>query len=785
MPTGTFQAGREGAGVSEGEITVKPEDAHRVMAQLVEQLISMPVDFSDVPLIPENLPAGELAILKHAAGLAAQGDLETAARTAQDGGGDSFESGYLLGKIALCSRLYFEASIFFNLAVIKFSGYGELWFLYGVCLYQMGLYSEAFMAWREALRANENHQDARILLKLATVMIDKTHIHLNPEAQSVLPVVSGRGIDVGCGGAKTHLDAIGVDIIPPGDMGTLASQKGRVSQADVAASGDDLHMFGDGELDYVIARHNLEHYVDPLKTLLEWRRVLKPGGVIGLILPDDDEFDTLRADSTHLSVFTKTSIRNLVSLIDGLQVAAIGTSRHKWSFYAIVEKVEPGGKPKYDYAKALNALRARQAHHRAKAAKDAGVNDVADAGYKKLAQLSPETRMDATPGSLWPILLAGVEVPFAQRGAGPRVAIMGAGASLKKMMGVIRESGARSEIVPLAEERVVNWQVEKILREYRADCLLSFAFEPKIAALASDSRTPAVFWLREPVVDETKTRMDFDLSHCVIFTSISGEAEKFRRMGAKHVFQSPSFFDADVFNAGAGARLADAVISTVDESSTRYFQTLERLRARIAANDSSVDEKNAIFALIRRFGMAMDSIGKNPFAPDAGKELAGSLSNIGLSGFGITPDEVFYAVAHEAALRMIPALAGATKAKLMKTSGPQSRAALFSTAKIAVALTPVSHEASLPQIALEAMACGSLLLINETSGVKEYFKDGEGVKFYRDFNEASSLAQRYLANASERDKIVSAGRAALSRHTLKNRWNEIFAEAQGLFGEIK
>jgi SAM-dependent methyltransferase len=771
--------------MSEGEITVKPEDAHRVMAQLVEQLFSMQVDFSDIPLIPDNIPAADLEILKRASALAAQGDLEMSARTAQERDGDSFEFDYLLGKIMLASRLYFEASVFFKLAATKFSGYGELWFLYGTCLYQMGLYSEAFMSWREALRANANHQDAQILLKLANVMIDKTHIHLNPEAEFVLPVVSGRGIDVGCGGAKTHPNAIGVDIIPPGDLGKEASQKGRVSQADVAASGDDLHMFGDGELDYVIARHNLEHYVDPLKTLLEWRRVLKPGGVIGFVLPDDDEFDTLRADPTHLHVFTKGSFRNLIRLVDGLELAAIGTSRHKWSFYAIVEKVEPGGKPKYQYAKALNSWLALQVHHRAKAAKDAAINDVAAGGYKKLAELSPETGIDVAPDTLWPILLAGVEIPFAKRGAGTRVAIMGAGAAPKKLMGLIRRSGSLSEIVPLSEERVVNWQVEKILREYLADYLLSFSFEPKIAALASDSRTPAIFWLTEPVVDETKKRVDFDLSHSLIFTTINGEVEKSRRMGAKHVFHSPYFFDEDIFNTGSAARLDACVIAAPDESSTLYFQLLERLRNRIAAKECPIPEKNAIFALIRKFGLAMESIEANPFGSDAAGTLSGSLSNIGISPSGFTVDEFFYAVAQEAAIRLTPSLALVTRAKLIKFSDPQSRANVFSGANIVVALTPVSHIDSLPQTALEAMACGALLLINETSGVKKFFKDGEGLKFYRNFNEAAALAEHYRSNAGERDMIVDAGRIPLSLHTFKARWAEIFAKAEALSRDIR
>ena len=54
-----------------------------------------------------------------------------------------------------------------------------------------------------------------------------------------------------------------------GRYGVVANQ---VSVADVQASGDDLHMFRDGELDYVVSRHNLEHYIDIVKTLLEWRR---------------------------------------------------------------------------------------------------------------------------------------------------------------------------------------------------------------------------------------------------------------------------------------------------------------------------------------------------------------------------------------------------------------------------------------------------------------------------------------------------------------------------------
>ena len=79
----------------------------------------------------------------------------------------------------------------------------------------------------------------------------------------------GRGIDVGCGYKKVHPDAIGIDLFPfPGvDI--------------VGISGDDLWMFRDEELDYVMACHSLEHFSDTKKTLKEWDRVLKEAGYWG------------------------------------------------------------------------------------------------------------------------------------------------------------------------------------------------------------------------------------------------------------------------------------------------------------------------------------------------------------------------------------------------------------------------------------------------------------------------------------------------------------------------
>jgi SAM-dependent methyltransferase len=51
--------------------------------------------------------------------------------------------------------------------------------------------------------------------------------------------------------------------------------------------GDACHLpFHDHSLDYVAASHVLEHVANPVAALAEWYRVLRPGGIIYLVVPD-------------------------------------------------------------------------------------------------------------------------------------------------------------------------------------------------------------------------------------------------------------------------------------------------------------------------------------------------------------------------------------------------------------------------------------------------------------------------------------------------------------------
>jgi SAM-dependent methyltransferase len=42
----------------------------------------------------------------------------------------------------------------------------------------------------------------------------------------------------------------------------------------------------DGSFDFVLSSHMLEHSANPIRVLLEWRRLLKPGGHLLLVLPE-------------------------------------------------------------------------------------------------------------------------------------------------------------------------------------------------------------------------------------------------------------------------------------------------------------------------------------------------------------------------------------------------------------------------------------------------------------------------------------------------------------------
>lgn len=65
---------------------------------------------------------------------------------------------------------------------------------------------------------------------------------------------------------------------------------GRHMPVGVVAFADDLP-FSDSSIDYILNSHVFEHQCNPIKTLEEWHRVIRTGGIIYCVIPKRDALD--------------------------------------------------------------------------------------------------------------------------------------------------------------------------------------------------------------------------------------------------------------------------------------------------------------------------------------------------------------------------------------------------------------------------------------------------------------------------------------------------------------
>jgi len=117
-----------------------------------------------------------------------------------------------------------------------------------------------------------------------------------------------RGLDLGCG----HRESIGfgLDSAAKGEKGA----GGRKFQGALPGiQGDALELpVADGTLDYIVAAHLFEHLLNPVDALKEWKRALKPGGLLYAALPEHGRLDTKVIDHTHVHAYTPDSLQDLL-----------------------------------------------------------------------------------------------------------------------------------------------------------------------------------------------------------------------------------------------------------------------------------------------------------------------------------------------------------------------------------------------------------------------------------------------------------------------------------------
>lgn len=117
----------------------------------------------------------------------------------------------------------------------------------------------------------------------------------------------GEGIEIGAldfplrlpHGAKVrYVDYLDEAGLRETHSGTLRAGRSLIVP-DVVDDGSRLSTFADDSLDFVIANHMLEHVENPIATLGHQLRVLRPGGVLYLSLPDARaSFDAPRPRTT-------------------------------------------------------------------------------------------------------------------------------------------------------------------------------------------------------------------------------------------------------------------------------------------------------------------------------------------------------------------------------------------------------------------------------------------------------------------------------------------------------
>ncbi|HXR84042.1 MAG TPA: methyltransferase domain-containing protein [Hanamia sp.] len=121
------------------------------------------------------------------------------------------------------------------------------------------------------------------------------------------------------------------------------------------AEGTELKEIKDDHYDFLLSSNNLEHIANPIKALFEWKRIIKPGGIIILVLPKkESNFDHNRSITSfqHLQQDFENNTRenDLTHLNEILQLHDLKRDSHAGSFADFKKR-------------ALNNFETRSLHH--------------------------------------------------------------------------------------------------------------------------------------------------------------------------------------------------------------------------------------------------------------------------------------------------------------------------------------------------------------------------------------------------------------------------------------
>ena len=149
----------------------------------------------------------------------------------------------------------------------------------------------------------------------------------------------GIGIDIGCG-EVIHPFCFGVDKYCGDSHPDYPSSHKANYRPHMVLRGDKPLPFESDTFAFLISHHSLEHMVDASWTLREWVRIVKPNGILAIVMPDRTFGEPDDAD--HKRVFTAEEFETEVldSLVsEGLvEIVELDTLRNKFSFNVVLRK---------------------------------------------------------------------------------------------------------------------------------------------------------------------------------------------------------------------------------------------------------------------------------------------------------------------------------------------------------------------------------------------------------------------------------------------------------------
>ncbi len=185
-----------------------------------------------------------------------------------------------------------------------------------------------------------------------------------------------RLLDLGCGAGRHELSAVRLPVETVGcDQGSKDLRDGRFFVGEdakvrphrglcewVRATGYQLP-FGDGAFDSAICSEMLEHVDDDVAVLTELRRVVKPGGTLGVSVPAELverilwwlSWEVSHTPGGHIRVYRREGLLSLLREA-GWQPYAVRYRHALESVYWVLRAVGGGGDPPWVPARAWRSL---------------------------------------------------------------------------------------------------------------------------------------------------------------------------------------------------------------------------------------------------------------------------------------------------------------------------------------------------------------------------------------------------------------------------------------------